>query len=1024
MTEQKDSVPNRLLLIDDEPMIVATISDFLRRAGFEVTFTTVASDAIESVRRGRFALTIVDYAMPGLNGLEAAVLFAQLRQPFMFFSAYSDEALVSAAIAAGALAYVVKPIDPIHLVPTIRTAIQRAREIAALVEQVERLTRTIDTNRSDDHGVNRRRAVQTKELPMVAKRICHSFAGLASLACGVAFLLFTLPGLAQQSLQVLHDHLRPAVSGGQAAPVGSLPPTQRLNLSIMLPLRNPTELISLLGRLYDPSSPDYRHFLSVAQFAEQFGPTMEDYRAVVDFAQANGFTVTDTPANRMLVPINGSVAQIEKAFHVSMRIYQHPTENRTFYSPDREPALALSVPVWHIDGLNNFSIPRPMVTKASAAQALANATGSGPGGSYLGSDMRAAYYGGTALTGSGQVVGLWESYSYDINDVNLAFSSAGQSYSVPINNVLLDGVTVGNGEDDAEPVLDIVQAIGMAPGLSQVRVYLGNNQVDIFNAMATENIAKQLSVSYIWEPDNFSTLDPLFEEFVAQGQTLFASSGDNGAYQASAPQYYPAEDVYVTAAGGTSLVTNGAGGSWNSETAWEYSGGGVGPFPYVISIPAWQVGVANSSNGGSTTLRNVPDVAMDSDWNNYSCESGACSGGWGGTSFSAPRWAGFMALVNQQAADQGNPTLGFIDPAIYSIGQSSNYGSDFHDIVSGTNDCCSQTVWYIAVPGYDLVTGWGSPNGQALINALAGGYTLSASPSSLTITQGGSGTTTITVTDEGGFAGSVNLAASGLPKGVTAAFSTNPTTGTDLLTLSASSSATAGTATVTITGTSGSLTATTTFLLTVKLPSLTISVSPNPLRINQCGLATASIMVTGFQGTVTPTLSGLPNGIWASLSPNSTTGSTLLTLIASCSVPTGWYTVTVAAEAGSETASTTLHLMVNPAAKTFTIDASRTSLTVIEGKRRTSRIIVTSVDGFNSAVRLSATGLPSGVTARFSRELVTPKANDRATSVLRFIASPEAPVGTATVTVTGTSGSISESTNITLTVQKKSRHQG
>jgi subtilase family serine protease len=758
---------------------------------------------------------------------------------------------------------------------------------------------------------------------MVAKRTCHSVAGLASLAYGVAFLLFTLPSLAQQSLQVLHDHLRAAVSSGQAAPVGSLPATQRLNLAIMLPLRNASELTSLLGRLSEPSSPDYRHFLSVAQFAERFGPTLEDYRTVVDFAHANGFTVTDMPANRMVVSIDGSVAQIEKAFHVSMRVYQHPTENRTFYSPDREPTLALSVPVWHIEGLNNFSIPRPTVTKASAAQAVAKAVGSGPGGSYLSSDMRAAYYGGTALTGSGQAVGLWESYSYDITDVNLAFSSAGQTYSVPINNVLLDGVTVGNGDGDGEPVLDIVQAIGMAPGLSQVRVYLGNNQVDIFNAMATENIAKSLSVSYIWEPDNFSTLDPIFEEFVAQGQTLFASSGDDGAYQASAPQYYPAEDVYVTAAGGTSLVTNGAGGSWNSETAWGYSGGGVGPIPYVISIPAWQVGVANSSNGGSTTLRNVPDVAMDADWNNYNCQAGACSGGWGGTSFSAPRWAGFIALVNQQAAAQGKSSLGFIDPALYAIAESSDYGSDFHDIVSGTNDCCGQTVWYSAVPGYDLVTGWGSANGQALINALAGGYTLSASPSSLTISQGGSGRSTITVTDEGGFAGSVNLAASGLPNGVTASFGTNPTTGTAALTLSASSSATTGTATVTITGTSGGLAASTTLALTVKLPSPTVSVLPRRLPIDQCGLARGIIMATGFTGSVTETLGGLPKGTRAFLKPTSTPGSTLLTLIASCAVPTGWYPVSVAAEAGSEAASTTFLVKVNPASSTVTMDASR-----------------------------------------------------------------------------------------------------
>ena len=514
-----------------------------------------------------------------------------------------------------------------------------------------------------------------------------------------------------------------------------LPPEQRLNLAIMLPLRNQAELTGLLSRLYDPASPDYRQFLSVAEFTERFGPSVEDYQSVVDFARANGLNVTDTPANRMVVSVNASGSQIEKAFHVSMRVYQHPTENRTFYSPDREPTLALSVPVWHIGGLNDYSIPRPMVTKASAMQILANVTGSGPGGAFLGSDMRAAYYGGSALTGSGQVVGLWESYSYDINDVNLTFSSAGQSYSVPVNNVLLDGVTVGTGNGDVEPVLDIVQAIGMAPGLSQVRVYLGDNIVDIFNAMASENIAKQLSISYIWEPDNYQTMDPIFTELLAQGQTLFASSGDNGAHQMSQPQYYPAEDIYVTAAGGTSLTTNGPGGSWVSETSWQYSGGGVGPFPYVISLPAWQQGVPNSSNAGSTTLRNVPDVAMDGDFHNYACQAGFCSGGWGGTSFSAPRWAGFMALVNQQAAAQGKPPLGFINPAVYSIAQGPNYSSDFHDVITGNNQCCGQSLSYNAVLGYDLVTGWGSPTGQNLINDLAGGYTLSASPTSLTINQ-------------------------------------------------------------------------------------------------------------------------------------------------------------------------------------------------------------------------------------------------------------------------------------------------
>jgi subtilase family serine protease len=164
-----------------------------------------------------------------------------------------------------------------------------------------------------------------------------------------------------------------------------------MKLSIVLPLRNQDDLTSLLHRLYDPSSSDYRHFLSVEQFTERFGPNVQDYQAVMDFARESGFTVGDVPANRLMVPIRGSVAQIESAFHVRMNTYQHPTEERSFFSPDREPSLNLTVPIAHIVGLNNFFIPHPIVTKAAQSQAstsINGSTGSGPGGSYLGSDMR------------------------------------------------------------------------------------------------------------------------------------------------------------------------------------------------------------------------------------------------------------------------------------------------------------------------------------------------------------------------------------------------------------------------------------------------------------------------------------------------------------------------------------------------------------------------------------------------------------------------------------------------------------
>jgi subtilase family serine protease len=554
--------------------------------------------------------------------------------------------------------------------------------------------------------------------------------GPTVLVCLVGLCFFSIPATARKQSQVLHKHVRPAVTNGQAAPVGPMSKTQHMRLAIILPLRNQGELTNLLKRLYDPSSPDYRHFLTVAQFTERFGPTVRDYDAVVKFARSKGFGVSNTPANRLLVHIDGTVSQINKAFNVAMTTYRHPTESRSFYSPDREPSLDLSVPVTHIAGLNNFSLPRAKFKRAPA-NFRRNSTGSGQGGAYLGSDMRAAYYGGTSLTGSGQVVGLLEFDGYNMSDVTASF--AGQPNSVPIQNVLLDGASAGSDGDDGEQVLDIVQAASMAPGMSQIRVYIapgtsqiGIGDVDIFNEMATDNIAKQLSCSWGWNPDDTAQLDPVFQEFAAQGQNLFVASGDAGAYTGSnsTDNSYPAESVYVVAVGGTDLTTNGTGGPWQSETAWIDSSGG--PADDGFAIPSWQTSIANSLNQASTTIRNVPDVAAEANTDNYLCDQGSCTGDYGGTSFAAPRWAGFLALVNQQVAANGNSPLGFVNPVVYSIGAGTNYGNDFHDITSGNNSN-GHGQSYNAVVGYDLVTGWGSPNGQNLINALAGSSS-SASP--------------------------------------------------------------------------------------------------------------------------------------------------------------------------------------------------------------------------------------------------------------------------------------------------------
>lgn len=833
------------------------------------------------------------------------------------------------------------------------------------------------------------------------------------------------PASAQQVRQTLHTHVRAEISSHQAALVNHLSVDQRLHVSIVLPLRNQAALSSLLGRLYDPSSPDYRKFLSVAEFTEQFGPTQADYDAVVAFATANGLTVTDIPANRLVVPVSGTTDQINQAFNVQMNVYQHPTENRTFFSPDREPSLALNVPVSYISGLDDFSLPHPMRDVRPANAQPFSVTGSGPSGSYLGSDMRAAYYGGSTLTGSGQAVGIFEFGGYLLSDVNATFTNAGQTNNVPVNNVLLDGATgtpspqLDNG---AEQALDIVQAIGMAPGLSQVRVYIGTGTDDanILNSMASENIAKSLSCSWGWRPADPAAADVFFQEMAAQGQSFFTASGDNGAFYAAInPFFYPSEDAYVTAVGGTHLTTNGAGGAWASETAWNSgsygSGGGISPDN--IPIPSWQTGLANSANGGSTTLRNVPDVAMEGDFDNYACAQGVCRPDYAGTSFAAPRWAGFMALVNQQAIEAGNAPnggVGFINPQLYLLAEGARFSNDLHDIVSGNNKTGNQPVWFSAVPGYDLVTGWGSPTGQSLIDDLAGpqvpGFFIGSSQGQVTVNPGGTASVSMKVTDAGGFTGSVTFAVtSTLPTGVTASFSPNPTADMSTLTLTATSTAVQASVPVTVTATSGNLSATTSLTLAVHAPSFALSVSPSTVGINQGASGTTTVVVVpqyGFAAAVNLVASGLPAGVTASFSPASTTGTSTLTLTASSSATPGTSTVTVTGGSDSLTATATFSLSIH--GPSFSLSSYNVSMG--QGTTGTSTIYVSDLYGFTGSVNLVASGLPSGVTASFSPNPVT------GSSTLTLIASSSAPIGQSTVTVTGTSGALSATTTFTLSI--------
>src|SRR3569833_1973198 len=202
---------------------------------------------------------------------------------------------------------------------------------------------------------------------------------------------------------LMTHHVRQATRDGSAPAVGHMAAAQTMRLVITLPLRNEEQLDRAIEDIYNPNSPNFRQFLSVEQFTERFGPTQEDYASALDFARASGLKVVGTARNRLNIDVVGSVTQIENAFHEKMNLYKHPTEGRNFYAPDREPTVKLPFSLWHVSGLDNFSIPKPAgLHKRSGSEPLAT-VGSGPSASFLGSDMRAAYYGGS-LTGAGLFV--------------------------------------------------------------------------------------------------------------------------------------------------------------------------------------------------------------------------------------------------------------------------------------------------------------------------------------------------------------------------------------------------------------------------------------------------------------------------------------------------------------------------------------------------------------------------------------------------------------------------------------------
>jgi len=263
---------------------------------------------------------------------------------------------------------------------------------------------------------------------------------LAATAAVAALLVPLLASPASAApTALLSTHVPDAVASHAAARVRAPDPAARLHLSISLPLRDEAGLDAFLRDIYNPASPNYRHYLSVADFTARFGPTAEDYKQAADFFSAHGLTVRADAPNHFLVSLDGSVADIERVFHVQLGLYRHPTEQRLFLAPDREPTLDLAKPMLHVTGLDDFQRATPRLLRRAIDRA---GTGSGPGGQFLGSDIRSAYYGGGALNGSGQSLGLMELEGYNIADVNTYFSKYGPPLKTKVVGISTDGASL------------------------------------------------------------------------------------------------------------------------------------------------------------------------------------------------------------------------------------------------------------------------------------------------------------------------------------------------------------------------------------------------------------------------------------------------------------------------------------------------------------------------------------------------------------------------------------------------------
>ena len=843
---------------------------------------------------------------------------------------------------------------------------------------------------------------------------------------------------------------------------GFVPRGQRLERMILVLKPDDAQekaLAELLRAQQDPESPYFHQWLTPQAFGKRFGVSTNDLAKVVSWLQGHGLEIDEIPASHRGIVFSGSSGQVESAFHTSMREYLAGGERHFANATDPEIPQALAGVVGGVVSLHDFR-SAPQLVKSTPAYNNAN------GAHFLSpKDWVTVYDVGPLYTqgldGTGQSNAVLGRVDVALQDVRAFRSMSGLPANDP--QMIINGADPGfpDCNDEAESALDVEWAGAIARNATIKFVTSKSGASDGINLSAqyavNNNVAPIVSLSYGLCEAAYSSAgnafwNGLWSQAAAQGMSVFVSSGDSGAAGCDSPDLATAthgrgvnalcSSPYSTCVGGTQFndvynpeqywsPTNGSGMSsalgYIPEVVWNESGwsGGLwstsGGVSKVYSKPAWQVAAGVPADG----MRDVPDVAMMGAIHDaYVIQIQGGIFYVSGTSAATPSLASVTALVLENAgARQGN-----IDPALYSLANlqfSANGAAVFHDITSGNNSVPGVTGYNAGV-GYDLATGLGSVDANLLINhwsdRLGSNFTITPASSALQVAVGSSSTVSITEAGLGGFAAPVTLSASGAPTGVTVTLSPSTLSpgGSSTMTVKASSSASPGTYSVTITGSGGGLTRTAALAVTIlSPPSFSLSSSASSLTISAGTSATATITtaaLNGFSSSVALSVSGLPKGLTAKFTPASLakpgSGSSTLTLTAASSAASGSFSLTITATGGGVTKAVGLGVTV--IVPTFTLTADATSANVTASSGASIKLTTAVVNGFKSALTLSLTGLPKGITAKFSPgSIATPASGD---STLTLTEASGAVSGTHSVTISASGGGVTKTQAITLTV--------